>query len=129
MIIIRSPRQEIEVIIRNFFPAINMYRRTRLLNVMHKEIISEEYLGAVIINELLTEVELLFNRKLVNTFGKKISVKFTEAQAAVFYKSLIALPLERDQVFYQNLRNQWVEELDGLLIRAGFYQRAVQLKQ
>lgn len=124
MISIRAPRQEVETIIRYFFPAIDMYKRTRLQNLAHKEIISEEYLSAVVINALLDEVQTLINRKLVNTFSKKINVKMTEAQAAVFYKSLIALPLEPNQVYFQIIRNQWVDQLDQLLIRVGFYQRA-----
>lgn len=127
MIIIRSSRQELETILRIFFPVINMYRKTRLNNIMHKEIISEEYLSAVVINVLLSEVELLFNRKLINTFGKKISIRFSEAQAAVFYKALIALPVDQEHVYYNTIRNQWIVELDGMLIKIGFYKRAAEL--
>jgi hypothetical protein len=124
MIVLHTPRTDVETILRYLFVTINLYKRTRLENVKYMDVQSEEYLSAVVINCILDEVELVMQKKLINTVSKKTKIKFTEAQAAVLYKSLMALPIGSENVYFQILRNQWVERLDQQLITTGFYKNA-----
>lgn len=111
MIIIRATRSEAETITGDFFRMINMYKRTRMENVKHLDRTSEEYLSALVINCLLTEIESLFQKKLKDLSRRKISVRLTDAQCVVLFKSLKVLPIDPNQVYYTLLRRQWVELL------------------
>lgn len=124
MVTIRTQRQEIETILYRFFPRMNLYKRTRLSNLAHLDLTSEAFLTAVVINCVLEEVELILKKRLINCATKTITVKLSEAQSAILYRSLIALPLENANVYEFSLRNQWVERLDQALILSGFYKRA-----
>src|SRR5687767_10100201 len=101
MITLKSSRTYVQVVKENFFPYINLYKKTRINNVAHHNIISEEYLSAVVINCLLSEIEQLLSKKLINTSGKNIKFDFTDAQGVLLYRTLIALPLPADNVYFQ----------------------------
>lgn len=122
MIVIRAPRQDIESIITHFFPTINLQKATRLKNVKHLDRLSDEYLGAVIINCELTKIELMFKKQLINSASKRISLKFTNAEAVVLYKSFIILPIDSEHVYYIILRDSWIKQLEQSLITIGLYQ-------
>lgn len=122
MIIIRSPRQDLEVLRDQFFPTINLYKDTRINNAAHLDRLSEQYFAAVVTNCLLTEVEIIINKKLVNTISKHLNIKFNNAQAAVFYRQLFVLPIDSKQFYLNMLRNKWIADLEQSLITIGLYQ-------
>ena len=122
MITIKCSRQEAEVILQHFFPVINLYKQTRLNNVSHMDRLSEQYLGAVIINSLLEETERIFRNKVYSSAIKKFTFNFTDAQAVVLYKSLMVLPIDSAKIYFVVLRNQWIEALDQSLISIGLYE-------
>ncbi len=108
MITLTSPRSYFLTAIDHFFPYIQLYKKTRLNNVANENVMSEEFLAALVINCLLTEIELLFIMKIINTTGHKIKITFTHAQAIVFYRTLMALPLPEDHVYFQLIVNGWI---------------------
>ncbi len=118
MITLTTSRRCVREVKDYFFSYINLYKQTRLNNVAHHDGTSEEFLSAVVINCLLTEIELLFNKKLLNTTGPTINFKFTDAQGIVWYKTLLALPLRPDQDYFLMIRNEWVYILDKQIIAA-----------
>ena len=85
MITLTAPRSYFLTARDHFFPYINLYKNTRLNNVANANVMSEEFLAALVINCLLTEIELLFKKKIINTTGHKIKIILTDAQAIVFY--------------------------------------------
>lgn len=117
MILLHTTRQYVKTVKDYFFPYINSYKDTRLNNVLHFSHISEEYLSAIVINSILTEIEQLFIKKLVNTTGAKIKFAFSDAQGIVLYKALLALPIPVDQYYLQKIRNEWVQLLDQQLLQ------------
>jgi len=121
MILITAPRSEAETILRHFFPVINIYKATRINNVAHMDRLSEEYLSALVINCLVTELEKLFQKQLVNTVREKIKFQFSDAQAVVLYKSFMAMPLDAEKVYYNIIRNRWIEVFNQQLYKTAFY--------
>lgn len=117
MILLHTTRQYVKTVKDYFFPYINSLKETRINNVLHFSHISEEYLSAIVINCILTEIEQLFTKKLINTTGPKIKFAFSDAQGIVLYKALLALPIPVDQYYLQKIRNEWVQLLDQQLIQ------------
>lgn len=126
MIIINSTREDAIVVLK-FFTTINLYKQTWINNVRHLDIESPEYLSAVIINSLLGEVEQYIENKLDRTVGKFQKFEFTPAQAAVFHKALMSMPIGSENLYLQIIRNNWANFLWTQLLRAGFYQFAENL--
>jgi hypothetical protein len=122
MITLHSSRQSVETAKTCFFPYINAYKQTRLNNLVGTTITSEEYLSALVLNCLLTEVEKLIERKLIMTSGQKMKFEFSDAQGVVLYKSLLALPLSADNIYLDRVRNEWIERLDQQIISNNLYQ-------
>lgn len=118
MIILHTTREHVQTVKKYFFPYVNMYKETRLNNISNKSIGSEEYLSALTINCIISEIEALFEKKLINTTGIKIKFKLSEAQAIVLYRTLLALPLPGNQVYFHVVRNDWIETLHRQLINA-----------
>lgn len=112
MITLTLPRQKVEDLRNCFFPDINFYKQTRLHNVQGFSVISEEYLSAVVINCVLSEVEHLIKKKLITSTGRKIKFEFTDAQGIVLYKTLIALSIDPGQVYFNMVRNEIIMLLD-----------------
>lgn len=123
MIQLRTIRQQVETVKDHFFPYINQFKQTRLNNVLNQNMASEGYLSAVVINCLLTEIETLFQKKLVNCKGHKIKFEFTDAQGVVLYKTLLHLPLPAGQVYMNMIRSEWLQLLYKQLIRNNLYQK------
>lgn len=121
MIVLRTSRQYTETVRDYFFPYINQFKETRIHNVRNQSVSSEEYLSAVVINCLLTEIEKLIIKKLVNTKSHKIKFEFSDAQAVVLYKTLLRLPLPADQFYMNMVRSQWLLLLDMELIKTNLY--------
>lgn len=124
MILLRTCRQQVETARDYFFPYINHFKQTRINNVVSQNMASEEYLSAVVINCLLSEIEQLFLKKLVNTKGQKIKFEFSDAQGVVLYKTLLHLPLPAGQVYMNMIRSEWLQVLDQELISNNLYQKS-----
>lgn len=120
MIILKTERQNVIMAKDYFFPYIRLLKETKLNNVSGS-IMSEEHLSVIAINCLLSDIELLIEKKIINTKGATTRLRFSDAQAVVFYKTLIALPLPADQFYLNNIRNSWIEMLDQELINTGVY--------
>lgn len=115
MILITN-KHEVDAALRHFFPYINMYKASRLKNVAAHSRISDEFLSAVVINCIISEVELLFRKKIINNKGPKITFQLTEAQGVVLYETLQALPLPAEEMYMQLTRQNWINQLDQQVI-------------
>jgi hypothetical protein len=122
MIILTSNRSYVFTVKRDFFSSINLYKQTWLNNVLHLGATSHEYLSALTVNSLLSEVESILEKKLINTTGHKIKFQFSDAQGIVLYQALLALPLSSNNMYYHLIRNQWIEILDKQLQQKRLYQ-------
>jgi hypothetical protein len=123
MIKLYTYRQYVETARDQFFPAINLFKQSRLNNLIDQSMTGEEYLSAVVINSLLTEIEALFIKKLITTTGHRIKFQFSDAQGVVFYRTLLHLPLPSGQIYHDMIRNEWIQLLDQELIRNKLYQK------
>jgi hypothetical protein len=122
MITLRTYRQYVETATVYFFQYIELYKQTRLNNLVQNNLQADDYLSAVVINCILEEIEWLFDKKLVTTKAEKIKFEFTDAQGIVLYKTLINLPLPKDQVYFNQIRQEWIQLLDIELIHLNIYQ-------
>jgi hypothetical protein len=122
MITLRTYRQHVETASTYFFPYINEAKRTRLNNLQNQHITSEEYFSAVVINTLLDDVEFIFDKKLITTKSQKLKFELSDAEGIVLYKTLLNLPLPREQIYFNQVRMEWLASLDQELIRLGIYQ-------
>jgi hypothetical protein len=124
MIILSSNRNFVKIFKEFFFPYINEYKRTRLINVSHLGTTSKEYLTAIAINCLLSEIEHCFDKKLINTTGPKIKLQFTDAQGVTLYQTLLNLPIPAEQYYLQSIRNTWIQDIDRQLLQQNLIQSA-----
>ncbi|HYC27335.1 MAG TPA: hypothetical protein VEB42_00950 [Chitinophagaceae bacterium] len=120
MIILRTTRHFVEAAKLSFFPYINLYKQTRLNNIAHKSLASEEYLNVLTLNCLLDEVEEMLTTKLASTQGPKINYKLSDAHGVVLYQVLLKLELP-DEHYISMVRCNWIEQLDQEIIRNGLY--------
>jgi hypothetical protein len=121
MITLQVTRSEVQTVTGYFFSYIDLYKITRLKNVEHYDKLSEEYLSAVVINSLITELEELFKKKLATTRGWIMTFRFSDAHGIVLYKTLLALPIPRDQEYLDIIRNHWIHKLDRELQRIDLF--------
>lgn len=121
MITLNTSRHYAEAAMLHFFPFLNLQKQTRLNDVAHLSIASKEYLQVVVINCLLDEVEALFKKKLVNTTGARVTLKFTDAQGVLFYQVLLHLPIDEDKIYHNMIRSQWIQDMDQEIIRQQIY--------
>lgn len=122
MITLRTYRQYVETAVTYFFEYIELYKQTRLNNLVQKNLEADDYLSAVIINEILDEIEWLFDKKLVTTKSHKLKFEFTNAQGIVLYKTLLALPLPKEQIYFHKIRQEWIELLHQELMQLHIYE-------
>lgn len=125
MISLSVYRQDIEAMDQFFFRYIEQLKETNLVNVAHHPVHSAEYLSVLAINCIIAELQKLIDKKLVNTSGPSQKIKLSDAQAVVFYKLLLALPLPTDAFYLNKLRNDLIEQLDGQLILQNIYAQAM----
>lgn len=122
MITLRTYRQYVETAVTYFFEYVDLYKQTRVNNLVQKNLQPDDYLSAIVINCILDEIEWLFDKKLVMTKSQKLKFEFTDAQGIVFYKTLLALPLPKDQVYFHQIRQEWLELLHQELIHLQVYE-------
>lgn len=126
MITITSYRQDLEAV-RNFFvPFITLLQQTRLNNVAHANIQSDEYLTTLAVNYLIDELTEVIEKKYAKPGAGTVKIKFTNAQAIIFFRLLILLPVPANAFYLQKLRNDLVLQLDNELITQAIYKHAVQ---
>jgi hypothetical protein len=129
MITLRTYRQYVETAVTYFFEYVDLYKQTRVNNLVQKNLQADDYLSAVVINCILDEIEWLFDKKLLTTKAQKIKFEFSDAQGIVFYKTLLALPLPKDQVYFHQIRQEWLELLHQELIQIHIYEHNKLQKQ
>ena len=117
MIILSTTRQFAEFANTTMFVYIDLLKKTQLKNVKHLSKTSDEYLKVRLFNCLIEEVDLLFKKKLINTTGKTINIKMSDAAGIALYKALLALPVPRDHFYFNRVRNLWIEILDRQIIK------------
>lgn len=125
MITLLTTRQDIEAMDRFFFRYVEHLKETNLVNVAHHPVHSAEYLSVLAINCIIAELQNLIDKKLLNTSAPSQKIKLSDAQAVVFYKLLLALPLPKESYYLHKLRNDLIEQLDGQLILRNIYAQAV----
>lgn len=121
MILLRTPRNYAQCVVQKFFPYFNLQKQTRLNNIAHLSIQSQEYLALVVVNCLLSEIEEIIEKKLINTKSENITLKLSDAQGVLLYKILLAHPIDEREVYQQLVRSHWVEKLDGRMIMKQIY--------
>ena len=122
MITLRTYRQHVETASVYWFPFIREAKRTNLNNLQGRHITDTDYFSAVVINCILDEIELILDKKLINTKSQKLKFEFSNAQGIVLYKTLLHLPLPKDQPYFNQLRMEWLAALDQELIYLGIYE-------
>ena len=126
MITFKSTRDKVRLVHSVFFQYINLYKQTRMNNIAHCHTLSEEYLTALTINCLLSEIETLLQKKLVNTSSNTIKLSFTNAQGVLLYKTFLAMPLPNEgekDIYNQMVRNEWLTLLDAAIIKEKIQQQ------
>ncbi|RTL56250.1 MAG: hypothetical protein EKK37_17405 [Sphingobacteriales bacterium] len=122
MILLKLDRSHVQHVKQYFFPFIRLQADTRLNNLAHAQIMSDEWLTALTVNNITEEIMLQFEKKIINTTSRNITFKLSTAQAIVFYKTLLSLPLPAQQIYLNTLRNNIIEMLDLQLIKTNSYQ-------
>lgn len=126
MVYLKTYRQELEAARNYFFPFIRMWKQTNLNNARDSNIQSHDFLSAIAVNCIVDEILLMIEKKLVNTQSATMKLKLSDAQAVIFYRILIILPVPSEQFYFNQFRNGWIEQLDKQLIEKKIYQQPVQ---
>ena len=103
-----------------------MWKQTNLNNARDSNIQSHDFLSAIAVNCIVDEILLMIEKKLINTQSATIRLKLSDAQAVIFFRLLIILPVPAEQFYFNKLRNDWIEQLDKQLIEKKIYQQPVQ---
>ena len=108
----RQPFDCMVSILLNYFP---LLQKTLLKNVAHCTKISSEYLNTRVMISLVEELEYYFQRKQF-TKAKKFKLDFTEAEGIYLFKIIMDLPINRENIYTDRVRNQWLEQLNQQII-------------
>ena len=117
MITLQSERVHLKHAYDYFFVYIHLWKQSQLENVKQQSKVSGEYLTVIMINSLLDDIEDLLEKKLLNTTGKIVRLKFSNAHGIIFYKTLLNLPLDAQAYYLNMIRNHWIEILNQQIIR------------
>lgn len=118
MITFRTYRDHVLHFKIHYYGYIDGYKKTRLNNVLHLGVHSSDYLAAISINCLLTELQTAFDKKLNNTTALKIKFELSDALASSLYSMLLHFPLQKENHYLQMIRSDWIQILDKELIAA-----------
>lgn len=113
MVTLHTHRNDAEYVLANLFPYIKFLKQTNLRNVANHSHVDDARLTVKLINSILDDVELLIRKKIVNTSGRNIKIKMSDAAAITLYKTLLNIPLEKEKMYLHGLRQAWIESLDG----------------
>ena len=117
-------RQDLETIRNHFIPFVELLQQTKLNNVGHCSIQSDEYLTALAINAIIDEIIAAIEKKYQKPVPKA-KIKFSDAQAIIFYRLLLLLQIPATEIYFCKLRNDLVLALDKQLIDQAIYKQAV----
>lgn len=117
MITLTTTRQHAQYASPVIFNYVNLWCYSQLQNVKGMDKNSGEYLTMRLINCLLAEVELLFEKKLLNTKGPKINLQMSHAQGIAFYRLLLLLPMPASEAYLHMIRNNWIEIIDQQILK------------
>lgn len=124
-IAVSLPRQYAEDLQKHLFPFLKLLKQTKLNNVAKSSTQSKEYLTVLVINCLTDEMMFAINKKIMNTAGKKVKLKLSDALAVVFFQTLISWPIDQNQFYLNNMRLWLLQEIDKQLTSNLVYQRGV----
>lgn len=113
---ISTTRHHLSYINTVFQTYVHHLKNTNLVNVANRQMLTEEFLMAKIVNSLLIDLEILFTKKLVSSFATKVKLNFTEAQAIALYKVLLGMPILKDDHYCHMVRQHWIEVLEKQII-------------
>lgn len=111
MFIFKSPRNYIELISLNFFPYINRWKESKLLEVSGKSLIEDSRLMAFMINSLLDDLELYLKKRSLNTTKDTVKIELSTAHGICLLKTLLALPIDENNVYENMVRQYFITEL------------------
>ena len=117
MITITCQRNHAAHALTTIFNYIALLQLSQLKNVNGMDKTNGEYLTVRLINCLLSEVEILFKRKLITTSGDKINIKMSHAQGIAFYRALLTMPVGAENFYLNFIRNQWIEIIDQQILK------------
>ncbi len=117
MIILKTPRQYAEFVSWNIFPYINLLKKSYITNVANYSKVSEEFLNVKLVDSLLSDIELILKKKIINTTAKIVTLKFSEAEAITLYRIFLNLPVPKDDYYFGLVRNNWIEILDQQIFK------------
>lgn len=114
---ITTTYQQLEAVKNYFLPYMLLMKSTHLRNIAHYDMYSSYHLSAVALNLLIDELMALIDKKLLSASEKtSFSIKPSDAQAIALYRCLISLPIPDTQIYLQNIRNNWIAQLDAHFI-------------
>lgn len=129
MITVPLSRQFAEDLQTHLFPYLKLLKQTKLNNVARCVTQSDEYLTVLLMNCITDELMLAINKKLINSSSKKINLKMSDAVVVIFYKILLAWPIDKNQFYLNNMRNFLVEAIDKILKNHKIYQYGTAAKK
>ena len=97
----------------NYFPLLQL---TLLRQVQGYNKVAAEYLQNRIIISVLGELELILRKKQINTISKSLTLKFTDAQGIILYKTILDMPVQAENYYGNLVRNAWLKQLDQQII-------------
>ncbi|MBC7509366.1 MAG: hypothetical protein H7320_11570 [Ferruginibacter sp.] len=113
--IIKTERQQFDCmvcILLNYFP---LLQKTLLNNIANCNKISSDYLNTRVMISIVEELEYFFQKKQF-TKAKKFKLEFTEAEGIYLFKIIMDLPINRENIYTDRVRNQWLEQLNQQII-------------
>ncbi len=121
MISLKLYRSDLQLLQDFILPFIKLAKTTRIKNVAHHSLQSREHLTVLAVNCITDEIILHINKKVINTSGAKVKLKFTDAQAIIFMELLNSFPVNKENFYLFNLCSTLVTELDKQITAAKIY--------
>lgn len=112
---IKTERQHFDcmaAILLSYFP---LLQKMLLNNVRHCNKVSGDYLQTRVMISIIEELEYYFERKKF-TKAKKFKLDFTEAEGIYLFKIIIDVPINKENLYTDRVRNQWLEQLNQQII-------------
>jgi hypothetical protein len=111
MISLRFSRQQTETVLYSFIPIMELYAETRVNNLAVYDVSTDATIHALVVKLTITEVENMLIDKLKTTRGHNISFRMPYAEALIFYRELLRLPV--DKYYSQQVRKEWIEAIES----------------
>ena len=112
---IKTERQHLDCmcgILLNYFP---LLRNTLTNNVRSSNKVSAEYLECRVVVSIIKELEFFFKRKQLS-LSNKIKLNLSEAQGVYLFKIILDLPINQENYYTNNVRQNWLDQLNQQII-------------